>query len=54
MSRFVRWTAATAAVLLVAGCSNGTSASGDGKGSGAATPSSATSSSRASPALPPH
>jgi pimeloyl-ACP methyl ester carboxylesterase len=52
MSRFVRWTAATAAVLLVAGCSNGTSKSGDDKGSGAVTPPSATSSSRASPTLP--
>ncbi len=52
MSRFVRWTAATAAVLLVAGCSNGTSKSGDDKGSGAVPPPSATSSSRASPELP--
>ncbi|NEA63572.1 alpha/beta hydrolase [Streptomyces sp. SID12488] len=52
MSRFVRWTAAAATVLLVAGCSANTSDSGDGKGSGTATPSTAASSSRASPALP--
>ncbi|WP_329271213.1 alpha/beta hydrolase [Streptomyces sp. NBC_01451] len=51
MSRFVRWTAAAAAVLLVAGCSDSTSDSGDGKGS-AATPSPPASSSRASPGLP--
>ncbi|MDW4908273.1 alpha/beta hydrolase [Streptomyces sp. ADMS] len=51
MSRSVRWTAATAAALLVAGCSSGTSDSGDGKASGNAT-SSATTSSRASPGLP--
>ncbi|MGY1497731.1 alpha/beta hydrolase [Streptomyces sp. QTS52] len=52
MSRFVHWTAAVAAVLLVAGCSDSTSDSGDGKGSGTATPSTAASSSRASPELP--
>ncbi|WP_055527042.1 alpha/beta hydrolase [Streptomyces graminilatus] len=52
MSRFVRWTAATAAVLLLAGCSGSASRSGDGKGSGADPPASAASSSRASPELP--
>ncbi len=56
MSRFVRWTAATAAALLLAGCSGGTSDGGDDKGAGtttpASTPSSTTPSSRASPGLP--
>ncbi|MFI1353809.1 alpha/beta hydrolase [Streptomyces sp. NPDC020898] len=52
MSRFVRWTAATAAALLLAGCSGGRSDDGDDKGTGTATPSSTTPSSRASPGLP--